>query len=388
MKRNRTKNGWNADGTRTQKERFRVRNDISNAQEISFLEILQVLVIQYVDFCINFKCVLPVKTTNTSTTSTNTPRPNTTVSSVTTIISTNTSLITTSRISTSQIITDIKTTDLSLTKNSDNTTIPKSTSAITTTDIKTSEPSITESTNSQITTDNFKSTNLNSSSISTELTSLKTESAFNYWKFIIFDIMNPTPTFTFLMSILATDSTSLQGCLINCSNHGQCKLNINSFIYECGCDPYFSGSYCQYDSSPCSSSPCLNNGTCTNSKNDTSFQCECQNTFFGLNCESQINICENKTCNQHGYCYNTLNVPKCKCLIGYSGDDCESASIFNKIVRPSVQILATLICIIVIIATIIFVVSNDFLNYYYTIKIRNKLREPQVDKKFWIVKLK
>jgi hypothetical protein len=279
---------------------------------------------------------------------------------MTTIISTYNSLITTSRISNSQI---------------------------TTTDIKTSEHSINESTNSQITTESFKSTNLKSSHISTELISLKTESEFNR-NLIIFDIMNPTPTFTFLMSILATDSTSLQGCIINCSNHGQCKLNINSFIYECGCDPYFIGSYCQYDSSPCSSSPCLNNGTCTNSKNDTSFQCKCQNTFFGPNCESQINICQNKTCNQHGYCYNTLNMPKCKCLIGYSGDECETASIFNKIVRPSVQILATVICIIVIIATIIFVVSNDILNYYYTKKIKNKPREPIADKKFWIVKFK
>ena len=305
---------------------------------------------------------------------------------MTTIISTNTSLITTSRISTSQISTDINTTDL--TKNSDITTIQKFTSPITTTDIKTSE---TESTNSQITTDNFKSTNLNSSTISTELlTSLKTESVFNYWKFIIFDIMNPTPTFTIFMSLLASHSTSLHGCLVNCSNHGQCKLNMNSFIYECGCDPYFSGSFCQYDSSPCSPNPCLNNGTCTttNSKNGISFQCECQSSFYGGHCENQINICENKTCNQHGYCYNSLNVPKCKCLIGYSGDDCETASIFTKIVRPSVQILATVICILVIIATIFFVVSNDLLNYYYTIKRKNKPREPLADKKFWVVKFK
>ena len=135
-------------------------------------------------------------------------------------------------------------------------------------------------------------------------------------------------------------------------------------MYECGCDPYFSGKACQYDSRPCSSGPCLNNGTCVNINNDTSFQCECQQTFFGLNCENQINICQNKTCGGKGYCFNDQNEPKCKCFTGYSGDECETVSTFVKLVRPVVQISTSLICFIVIGTTIVLIISNDVWNYF------------------------
>jgi hypothetical protein len=159
-------------------------------------------------------------------------------------------------------------------------------------------------------------------------------------------------------------------------------------MYECGCNTYFGGSACQYDSRPCSLGPCLNNGTCTNVQglNSTlSFECECQNTYYGMYCEKQIDICQNQTCNGKGYCFNSQNSPKCKCFSGFSGNECELTSTFVKIVRPTFQITTTLICSIVIGATILTIVSSDLWSIFITkrkthktsLKTRN---EKQVNK--------
>ena len=138
-------------------------------------------------------------------------------------------------------------------------------------------------------------------------------------------------------------------------------------MYECGCNTYFSGSACQYDSRPCSSGPCLNNGTCTNVQglNSTlSFECECQNTYYGTNCEKQIDVCQNKTCNGKGYCFNRQNEPKCKCFSGYSGDECDLKSTFVKIAQ-SVQLVMSVICFIVIGTTISIILLNDAWNIFF-----------------------
>jgi hypothetical protein len=166
-----------------------------------------------------------------------------------------------------------------------------------------------------------------------------------------------------LLDILTQQTGDISGCLLQCSSQGQCQLNQNTQMYECGCKTYFSGSACQYDSRPCSSGPCLNNGTCKNVQglNSTlSFECECQNTYYGTNCEKQIDVCQNKTCNGKGYCFISQNEPKCKCFSGYSGDECDLTSATVKLVK-SVQFTSSLVCFIVIGTFITMVISNDLL---------------------------
>ncbi len=188
-----------------------------------------------------------------------------------------------------------------------------------------------------------------------------------------------------LLDILTQQTSDISGCLLQCSSQGQCQLNQNTQMYECGCKTYFSGSACQYDSRPCSSGPCLNNGTCTNVQglNSTlSFQCECQNTYYGENCEKQIDICQNKTCNGKGYCFNSQNEPKCKCFSGYSGDECDLTSATVKLVQ-SVQFTSSLVCFIVIGTTILILILNDLWNCF--IRKRNKTnsknKSPKLEKK-------
>ena len=169
------------------------------------------------------------------------------------------------------------------------------------------------------------------------------------------------------MNVLSTQTGDISGCLVNCSSHGKCKFDYFTQMYECGCNTFFSGKACQFDSRPCSSGPCLNNGTCVNVNNDTSFQCECQQTFFGLNCENQINICQNKTCGGKGYCFNDQNEPKCKCFTGYSGDECDLVSSQVKLVK-NVQTTSSIICFIVLGTTVALIVLNDLWNYFFAAK--------------------
>jgi hypothetical protein len=187
-----------------------------------------------------------------------------------------------------------------------------------------------------------------------------------------------------LLDILTQQTGDISGCLLQCSSQGKCQLNQITQMYECVCDTYFSGSACQYDSRPCSSGPCLNNGTCTNVQglNSTlSFECECQNTYYGTYCEKQIDVCQNKTCNGKGYCFNSQNEPKCKCFSGYSGDECDLISTFVKIVRPTFQLTTTLICSLVIGATILTVVSSDLWNIIITKSLKRKIIEEKRNEK-------
>jgi predicted small secreted protein len=177
-----------------------------------------------------------------------------------------------------------------------------------------------------------------------------------------------------ILNILSQQTGDISGCLLQCSSQGLCQLNQNTQMYECGCNTYFSGSACQYDSRPCSSSPCLNNGTCTSVQglNSTlSFECECQNTYYGIYCEKQIDICQNQTCNGKGYCFNSQNSPKCKCFSGFSGDECDLTSVQVKIVQ-SVQFTSSLLCFIVIGTFITMVILNDLLKIFCNKKQNSK----------------
>ena len=151
------------------------------------------------------------------------------------------------------------------------------------------------------------------------------------------------------MSLL-NSNYDLGGCLANCSNNGQCKLDslINSFLCLCN-SIYLSGSACQKDTRPCSSSPCLNNAACVDSLN-SSFSCVCDEYHRGANCEFEIDLCQNETCSSNGNCFSLNNTAKCKCFNMYAGEKCESES--NE--RKALKVVNSLTCIVAIIAIIVF----------------------------------
>lgn len=155
-------------------------------------------------------------------------------------------------------------------------------------------------------------------------------------------------------------------CLVNCSNHGKCKLSDEN-RFKCECDINYAGSICQADMRPCSSKPCLNNGTCFENIAESSFKCECNQFYFGEKCEFKIDVCKNVTCSFKGNCADVNNKPKCECFYLYSGLRCEIESSEQKIIKNVVS-SASIIAIIIIILFYSSFIISDLFDFY----IRNK----------------
>ena len=168
------------------------------------------------------------------------------------------------------------------------------------------------------------------------------------------------------MFLLQSSQFDANKCLINCSNHGYCKLSAHTLQYICECEVYFGGSTCQTDSRACSTRPCLNNGTCVSMPNDTaSFICECPNNYYGRFCENQLNLCSNKACSPNGYCLinEMTSLAQCKCKTGYFGESCQSRDEVAKMVRACAQIISVLIAIAFLCLVATFTLTMDILTY-------------------------
>lgn len=169
-----------------------------------------------------------------------------------------------------------------------------------------------------------------------------------------------------LIEILSSNGSDLNGCLLNCSNNGNC-YKLNNF-YECICNEYFSGKSCDVDVRSCSSNPCLNDGICVNILNTTKssweYKCNCTKGIYeGENCENEINFCLNEDCNQNGNCISENGKAKCKCFMYYDGDRCENKSTELTIQKGIVK-TAVITAIIAIVAFYSIIVIDDFLRYY------------------------
>ena len=170
---------------------------------------------------------------------------------------------------------------------------------------------------------------------------------------------------TTIINVLSTYSSDLNGCLVNCSNKGVCKLGSNN-LYKCSCQQYFTGSSCQLDIRPCSISPCLNNGTCVESNSSFSsanYTCNCMASFYGDKCENQIDLCQFKDCSGNGVCYANITQAACKCFQFYYGDNCENQK--NELISiKTVITMASVIAIITIILIYVLFVVLDLLRIY------------------------
>ena len=178
-----------------------------------------------------------------------------------------------------------------------------------------------------------------------------------------------------LVQLLQTCGYDLSGCMTNCSNQGACNLNPLNQHYGCECNANFTGTACQTNLNPCSSSPCMNNGNCSSSS-DQAFVCQCSDTYFGANCEEQINVCQNKTCVPNGICLPNGVEAKCKCFVGYSGDSCSLEDESVKITK-AVKLTSLLVAIFVMIATALIIIANDILTCLVCPKETKKKRRKQ-----------
>ena len=182
---------------------------------------------------------------------------------------------------------------------------------------------------------------------------------------MIHQSINSTFEFSQLKSALLIELLNskydLGGCLVNCTNNGQCKYNSASNTFMCSCFlKYMSGYACQIDTRPCSSNPCLNNGTCVDYpfSNSSSFYCLCDKYHRGAYCESEIDLCQNETCSNNGNCFGLNKLPKCKCFNMYLGDKCESESKELKTVKEIISFTTILAIVIIVLFYSSFVLMD------------------------------
>ncbi|RNA45036.1 neurogenic locus notch 2 -like protein [Brachionus plicatilis] len=141
---------------------------------------------------------------------------------------------------------------------------------------------------------------------------------------------------------------NLDGCLKECSNHGDCVYDKFKDSYICQCLPSFAGQACEINLEPCSSLQCLNNGTCVSFKNRTFF-CICSPISYGKRCEKLVDVCHNQTCSKNGICEPFNHKPKCKCFKSFYGNNCEHET-QEQIVVKRVRKASLIISIFVLIS--------------------------------------
>ena len=285
--------------------------------------------------------LLTTTTSTTTTTSSSTSTTSTTTSTTTTTTTTSTTTSTTSSSTSS-------TTSSTSTSTTTTQTSTTSTSTSTTTTSSTSSSSSTTSTSTSTTTTTTLTTTTSYSIINIILSLNST-----------FDLVQLDPTQTIE---LLNSNYDLSGCIVNCTNNGQCKFDSINTKFICSCfSNYMSGYACQIDTRPCSSNPCLNNATCVDysnsgnnsmaallGTNSSSFYCSCGKYYKGTYCESKIDLCQNETCSNNGNCFEFNNMPKCKCFSMYSGDKCETQSSELKNVKTIIS-YTTILAIITIV---------------------------------------
>jgi hypothetical protein len=177
-----------------------------------------------------------------------------------------------------------------------------------------------------------------------------------------------------MTELLQLPNKDIIGCLLNCSNKGECKYNYLNDNYYCSCfQNYYSGYSCDIDLRKCSNNKlqCLYNGTCNNiinNNNNYDFNCTCKYPYYGRNCQFKQNLCKGITCSNKGVCYNNETTSYyCKCFKGYSGQICEIESNQAKTIKTvnNVSAYFSITFIVIFYASILLL---DICHYWKPIK--------------------
>lgn len=194
-------------------------------------------------------------------------------------------------------------------------------------------------------------------------------------------------------NLLSNIDYDISGCLINCTNNGKCKLNMQSNKIECSCVDFFFGSDCRSNRRICSNQmQCLNSGSCidiiefNNEKNtfEFSYQCNCSQYYYGERCQYEVDLCQNKTCSSNGFCkVNETKQAVCNCFKFFSGENCEITS-NELVVIKKVITVSSIVAIVVICTMFLTLLLNDItsliINYDRKKHARKKLKEKEMIK--------
>ncbi|CAF4407256.1 unnamed protein product, partial [Adineta steineri] len=104
----------------------------------------------------------------------------------------------------------------------------------------------------------------------------------------------------------------ISACGLNPCIHGTCQ-NKNETIFQCRCNPGFTGKTCDTSFNTCESNPCMNDGKCSNQGNGL-FTCVCSAGYSGSDCS--VPHCINDSCFNAGICSIHNNSPQCQCPRG------------------------------------------------------------------------
>jgi len=104
-----------------------------------------------------------------------------------------------------------------------------------------------------------------------------------------------------------------------CANSGICK-ELDTDVFECACQPRYSGKHCEIDLDPCSSGPCLFGGRC-DYHGPNNYSCTCPIHLSGRRCEYG-KFCTPNPCKNGGICEEGDGISHCMCR-GYTGPTCE-----------------------------------------------------------------
>jgi hypothetical protein len=177
------------------------------------------------------------------------------------------------------------------------------------------------------------------------------------------------------VNLLLGSNFDLSDCILNCSNHGFCRILSQSII--CECESGYVGKKCQAKSSACSYHPCLNNATCIDGYNGT-YSCQCASLYYGQNCENKVNLCQNETCSSNGFCkVNGTGNVSCICFQLYSGKQCEIVSAARVKIQTVVITWSTLAIVII---TLVFLAA--ILNDLFDLLLVKNLFEVKIFRKF------
>lgn len=170
-----------------------------------------------------------------------------------------------------------------------------------------------------------------------------------------------------ISQILSNSSgNGLIGCLLGCSNHGQCNQDPITQQLSCLCDEFFEGDSCQIDTRPCSYTACLYGATCSNifTSNSTSFECICAGPFYGVYCENMIDLCQNVSCGRGQCRVSSVNATtSCVCFNGYVGIDCSEKSSVLKL-QNSIVSGATILTFILLGLFVALILFMDYLKFF------------------------
>ena len=116
---------------------------------------------------------------------------------------------------------------------------------------------------------------------------------------------------------------------------------------------------CEPDVDECSSGACQNNATCVDMVDG--YQCQCESAYTGTLCETgtsspilyllliyyydmffsflfyyntDIDECESSPCQYNGTCHDEVGYFACDCVLGYTGDQCQTGWQHLKVQLP------------------------------------------------------